>query len=190
MYKLCKTEQSAARQRQLEGGLLEAMKQQRYEDISISDLCEQMQIPRKSFYRYFSSKDGALHAMIDHILMEFEGMSELTGKGTDRTIVEDMEGFFAFWILHKDLLDVLEKSNLSGILIERAIFHAVQEGVMPSNFFPEDSAEMRNYITTFGVCGLMSMVVTWHHQGFRKNAREMGMIAARILGKPMYPNAY
>ena len=149
MYKLCKTEQSATRQRQLEAGLLEAMKQRRYEDISISDLCQQMQIPRKSFYRYFSSKDGALHAMIDHILMEFEGISVITGKGINRTMSEDMEDFFAHWIQHKDLLDVLEKSNLSGILIERAIFHAVQEKILPSVFFPEDSAEMQNYITTF-----------------------------------------
>ena len=190
MYKLCKTEQSAARQRQLEEGLLDAMKQQRYEDISISDLCQQMQIPRKSFYRYFSSKDGALHALIDHILMEFDGFSVMTGKGSNRILVEDMEEFFAFWIRHKDLLDVLEKSNISGILIERAIFHAVQEEIVPSVFFPEDSAEMQNYITTFGVCGLMSMVITWHHEGFRKNASQMGMIAARILGKSLFPNAY
>lgn len=62
MYKLCRTEQSAARQRQLEQGLLQAMRTQQYEDISISDLCDQMGIPRKSFYRYFSNKDGALFA--------------------------------------------------------------------------------------------------------------------------------
>ena len=37
MYKLCKTEQSAARQRLLESGLLEAMSLQRYEEISISE---------------------------------------------------------------------------------------------------------------------------------------------------------
>ena len=72
MYKLCKTEQSAQRQRQLEEGLLAAMKTKRYEEITISDLCEQMDIPRKSFYRYFSSKDGALHALIDHTLLDFE----------------------------------------------------------------------------------------------------------------------
>ena len=71
MYKLCKTEQSAARQRQLEQGLLQVMSTSRYEDINVSGLCQKMGIPRKSFYRYFSSKDGALHALIDHTLMEY-----------------------------------------------------------------------------------------------------------------------
>ena len=56
MYKLCKTEQSAQRQRSLEEGLLPAMKTKRYEEITISDLCSQMEIPRKSFYRYFPAR--------------------------------------------------------------------------------------------------------------------------------------
>ena len=51
MYKLCKTEQSARRQRELEEGLLSAMKLWRYDEITISDLCEQMEIPRKAIYR-------------------------------------------------------------------------------------------------------------------------------------------
>ena len=67
MYKLCKSEQSAARQRWLEQGLLQEMLLRRYEDISISDLCARLQIPRKSFYRYFTNKDGALFALIDLI---------------------------------------------------------------------------------------------------------------------------
>ena len=189
MYKLCKTEQSAARQRQLEAGLLEAMRTERYEDISISDLCAHMQIPRKSFYRYFSSKDGALHALLDHTLMEFEGFATLTGNGAQRTLVSDLESFFAFWLNHRELLTVLDKSNLSGILIERAITHSLQETVMPSRFLPDDSKEMQKQITIFGVCGLMSMVLIWHHEGYQKTPGEMAAVAARMMGQPLFPNA-
>lgn len=92
MYKLCKTEQSAQRQRQLEAGLLAVMGKTRYEDISISDLCEQIGVPRKTFYRYFSGKDGALHALIDHTLMSFETFPVATDR---RTLLSDMEKFFA-----------------------------------------------------------------------------------------------
>ena len=106
MYKLCKTEQSAARQRQLEQGLLQAMYTQDYEDISISDLCDRMGVPRKSFYRYFSNKDGALFALLDHTLMEFEQTSGTTASGNSGAI-GDLERFF-LWkgqigcILHED----------------------------------------------------------------------------------------
>ena len=83
MYKLCKTEQSAQRQRQLEEGLLTAMRTKRYEEISISDLCDQMGIPRKSFYRYFFGTDGALHAL------------KITVKGHDVKQTVPQDGYAA-----------------------------------------------------------------------------------------------
>lgn len=189
MYKLCKTEQSAARQRQLEEGLLSAMLTKRYDEISVSDLCDVLQIPRKSFYRYFSSKDGALHALIDHTLMGFEGFTLPYRRGAGRTIHGELEGFFQFWVHHKDLLDALARSGMSGVLIERAISHALSETVMPSRFLPKDSKEMKKQITMFGVCGLMSMVLTWHHDGYPQTASQMARIAARLLEQPLFPNA-
>ena len=45
MYKICQSEQSAKRQKELEQGLLQLMLRHNYEDISVSDLCEHMNIP-------------------------------------------------------------------------------------------------------------------------------------------------
>ena len=45
MYKICQTEQSTHRQRKLEQGLLQLMLHKNYEDISVSDLCEYMNVP-------------------------------------------------------------------------------------------------------------------------------------------------
>lgn len=188
MYKLCKTEQSAMRQKMLEEGLLKAMLAKHFEEISVSDLCDQMDIPRKSFYRYFSSKDGALHGLIDHTLMEYEGFTVPYQRG-GRSLISDLEGFFQFWVVHKNLLDALARSNMSGVLIERAITHALSETVMPKRFLPKDSKDMQKQITMFGVCGLMSMVLTWHHDGYPRTALEMAKVAARLLGQPLFPNA-
>ena len=189
MYKLCKTEQSAARQRQLEEGLLLTMSAMRYEDITVSDLCERIGVPRKTFYRYFDSKDGALHALLDHTLMQYEGFNAVYLSGEARTLQRELEQFFQFWVLHKDLLDALDKSDISVMLIERAISHALSDTVMPKRFLPKDSLEMQKHITMFGVCGLMSMVLTWHHDGYPQSAAQMARVAARLIGQPMFPNA-
>lgn len=189
MYKLCKTEQSAARQRELEMGLLKAMENSRYEDISVSDLCDQLQIPRKSFYRYFTSKDGALHALLDHTLMEFEDYAMSYQSGYNRTVQLDLESFFQFWYQHKALLDALARSGIVGMLIERAIAYALTDDILPRRFLPEENLEMQKQITMFGVCGLMSMVLTWHHSGFEKSAGEMARTAARMLSQPLFPQA-
>ena len=189
MYKLCKTVQSAQRQRDLEQGLLDAMKQTRYEEISVSDLCAKLQIPRKTFYRYFDSKDGALYGLIDHSLLEYESFNSDYLASEKRTLQRELEQFFLFWQEKKDLLDALHGSGLSGILIERAINFSLTDSVMPRRFLPEDSEEMKKQITMFGVCGLLSMVLNWHQSKFASSARELSVIAARLLGKPLFPGA-
>ena len=189
MYKMCKTEQSARRQRELELGLLEAMKTQRYEDISISELCGTLGIPRKTFYRYFDSKDGALYGMIDHTLLDYEGFNFGYLNSGKRTLQRELEQFFLFWLEKKDLLDVLHSSGLSGILIERAINFALTDTVMPRRFLPEDTEEMQKHITMFGVCGLLSMVLSWHVGGFMESTTQMARIAARLIGAPLFPDA-
>ena len=185
MYKLCKTEQSAHRQRQLEEGLLTAMKTKRYEEITISSLCEQMEIPRKSFYRYFSSKDGALYALIDHTLLDFEQQTSiLSGKGLG-DIHQDLRNFFEFWQEQKVLMDALERSGLSGVLVQRAINQAQNEYVLP--FYPTslELHTMQSHAITFSICGLMSMMTRWHRSGYAESAAEMAAIAAALMTRPL-----
>jgi AcrR family transcriptional regulator len=189
MYKLCKTEHSAARQRELEAGLLKAMTTCRYEDITVSDLCDQLQIPRQSFYRYFDSKDGALHALVDHTLMEFEDYALGMQNGQIRSVQLDLESFFRFWYEKRDLLDATARSNLSGVLIQRAVAYSLTDEIMPRRFLPHDDAQMQRQVIMFGVCGLMSMVFTWHSEMFQTPPREMARFAARILSQPLFPSA-
>ena len=187
MYKLCKTAQSAIRQRQLEQGLLEAMKLKRYDEISISDLCDRLEIPRKSFYRYFVGKDGALQALIDHTLMEFADYTEEYRHGKVRTILLDLESFFQFWVVKKDLLDALGRSGLSGMLVNRAVAFALSDDVLPLRFLPNDNRMMQRHVTMFGVCGLMSMVLNWYDNGYDQSATEMARIAVRMISRPLFP---
>ena len=70
MYKICHTEESSRRQRELEQGLLEAMGKTPYEKITLTELCRQLEIPRKSFYRYFPTKEDCLLALMDHTLSD------------------------------------------------------------------------------------------------------------------------
>lgn len=187
MYKLCKTEQSAARQRELENQLVVLMNSRRYEEITVSDFCSHAGIPRKAFYRYFSSKDGALYAMIDHTMLEYESFHEPYEPGEPRKLIRDMESFFLFWRHHKDMLDALAHSGLSGILIERAITF-VQNSTSLNRMLPGESPKTRENVIRFAVSGLMIMMSAWHHEGFQESPREMAELALRLVSQPLFPN--
>lgn len=186
MYKLCKSEQSATRQRQLELGLLELMSQKRYEDITVSELCSFLKVPRKSFYRYFSGKDGALHALIDHTMLDYEGFNAVYTHGERRTPERELQQFFEFWVRHKPLLDALVKSGMSGTLVERAMGYSTATG--DNRFLQDENQFMRQQVMLFCISGLMSMVLTWHHDGYPQSAEQMSLIAARLVTQPLFPN--
>ena len=185
MYKLCKTEQSAQRQRSLEEGLLAAMKTKRYEEITISDLCSQMGIPRKSFYRYFSSKDGALYALIDHTLLDFEQQTGILTGDALGNVAWDLRHFFAFWQERRQLLDALERSGLSGVLVQRAISQAQNEYTMPRYQTNPEIRRIQSHAITFCICGIMSMVTRWHRSGYAESPAELSQIAATLLTRPL-----
>ena len=184
MYKLCKTEQSAQRQKELEQGLLKAMLRQRFDEISVSDLCDDLGIPRKSFYRYFSSKDGALHAMLDHTMLEFFA----TGIGSETVSpdgqIEDITRFFRFWRQQEVLLNALQRNSLEGLLVKRAIDMSHREGFIPS-YIQAMEPGVRRLALSFIVCGLLSMVIDWHGQGFAATTESMTQIAVELLKKPL-----
>jgi len=188
MYKLCKTEQSASRQHELEAGLLAAMSTQHFEEISVSDLCDQLGVPRKSFYRYFSSKEGALLALMDHTLMEYESSPSLTAPGAQRTPQKELERFFQFWLQKQFFLDVLTRSNLTGLLIERSITYALSGAPLPRRYLPHDGKEVQEQVVTFAVCGLMSLMLRWHQGGFAQTPGQMAQLAVRLVSQPLFPN--
>ena len=183
MYKICQTEQSTHRQRKLEQGLLQLMLHKNYEDISVSDLCEYMNVPRKSFYRYFSGKDGALYSLIDHTLADFY-QAPVPPKKSRGNAMGDLDLFFTYWYNNKLFLDALQRSSLSGILMERANSFALREGFIPQKFkaIPEDK---QSIALSFAICGLMAMTLSWHLQGFTISPDEMTRLAINMLTTPL-----
>ena len=183
MYKICRTEQSTQRQRAIEKGLLSLMSTRRYEDITISDLCAHLQIPRRVFYRYFSGKDGALYALLDHLMMDFQ-LTDLLPGAEKIAAPGDMARYFHFWYQNKPLLDALSRSGLNGVLVERATSFALRERMMPRYMLSWDS-QVQQLAMSFTISGLMSMVLRWHQQGFLQSPEEMCRIATGLLTNPL-----
>lgn len=74
MYKLCKIEESANRQRKIENVLIDMMQKQDFSKIKVNELCKRADIPRKTFYAYFDSKEDVLNALIEHTIYDMEKM--------------------------------------------------------------------------------------------------------------------
>ncbi len=164
------------------------MLSRRYEEITVSELCERLKMPRKAFYRYFDSKDGCLRGLLDHTLFEYWDFESEKTKNTERrSLLSELELFFLFWIKKKELLDALEKSDMLGMLVEISA-SATSGNVNVGKFLPGEAEWMRERIFQFTICGLMFSMIEWYKAGFNYSTREMAEAAVRMLSKPLFPN--
>ena len=188
MYKLCKTEQSAKRQRAIEECLFDLMRQKRYEDVTITELSERMNMPRKAFYRYFDSKDDALYDLIDHSMSDYSGFTVDRSGETERSLTRESEEYFKFWYEKRDFLAAIDRSGMMGALIERTINYPINDRVSVSKFLPNDDEAVREKVFKFAFSGLVYTMILWYREGFKVSTREMAKMSCRMLREPLFPS--
>lgn len=179
MYKICHTEESSQRQRLLERGLMEAMGSQSYEKITLTGLCQTLQVPRKSFYRYFPTKEDCLLGLIDHTLSD---CNDIALKGWDGSLALDEQvqlRFFRYWKENCAFLDAIEKNGMQHLLLDRTtvIVDRMKENGGQHSF-------ARDQVEYFVAHGLMTTVLRWHHFGFPSSPEEMAAVFGKLLNSP------
>ncbi len=169
MYKLCKTIESANRQKQFQDTLFQMMETQPYREITISALCREMNAPRKAFYRYFDTMEDVLNATIDTLLLECMPALEVYGK-------EGISTFFEYWKKHIYILDILEKHGLSSKLLNRIYTLVFSPNTQSIKDLTHIDMKHSCYISS-----LINMLIIWHHSGMKQEASEIADIMKEVF---------
>lgn len=185
MYKLCKTERSAARQQAIAQALLDELRTRPYGEITVTALCARLAMPRKTFYRYFDSLQDALDALLDRTLLE-STPETACGPVTEAAGVAILENYFQYWLDHRALLDLLRRDGLSGLLVERGVHLALTEYSPLRLGVPVSSSLSRERILLFCHSGLTALMLQWHHDGCRETPHRMAQDAFLLLTRPLF----
>ena len=181
MYKQCTTEITTARQRKLEQCLLELLKTNSYENITVGDICASAGVPRGMFYRYFDSKKDALDALIDHTLLEYMTTIDLTEDPQPEDPL-GMRQFLLYWRSQKPLLDALKRSKMEALLLERSIRYCTQEEPVLSRRLEAVGRPSELEAVVFCINGVISTIFLWYQSGFARSTEEMAQILRSLLG--------
>ncbi len=185
MYKLCKTEESSKRQREIEDTLLRLMREKHYDDITVSEICIAADVPRKTFYRYFDGKEGVKQALLFHTLSDFDCFKLSRGNIKLR---EEFEGFFVFWKSKRDFLEAFDKSNLLGLLVESASTYAMKEFGDIKRYLSDSGDREKELAYQFLICGLMTMMINWYRSGFVETVPNLARTVTKMITKPLFEN--
>lgn len=181
MYKQCTTEVTTARQRKLEQCLLELLKTNSYDAITVGDVCAAANVPRGMFYRYFDSKKDALDALIDHTLVEYMTSEAFITK-REASDPLGMRALLQYWKAQKPLLDALKRNKMESLLLERSIRYCTQEEPVLSRYLESVGRPSELEAVVFCINGIISTIFLWYQSGFAKSTEEMAQILRALLG--------
>lgn len=153
--------------------LLTLMEEKPYNQISVSELSELAEYDRRTYYRYFTSKDDILFSHCASLLSEMaENMS-----ATTLTPKSGFLSFFEFWDNHKDFLALLYKQNLIYFLGEKLDQLLYQQvGLKVHDDLPPELAEVSEfsrYAYYFTLGGLWQMLVLWIRDGMTLTPKQL-----------------
>ena len=188
MYKICKTKQSAQRQRQIVDCLLEMMQTQTFDQITVLALCQKARIPRKSFYRYFECKEDVFLAAADFLAMDYDRFDGpyRPGASEARAPDKELEKIFLFWQERQVLLTAILRSRLGETVVSHLsgqIFTGFT-GLTPadSGFSEAERRAAALFVTT----GMLALVIDWIGRGCTESAAQMAQRAGKLLTHPLY----
>ncbi len=158
---------------------IEILKNNTYEDITISEILANTPLVRKTFYNNFSSKDDIIRYICNKLIAEY--ITRLT-SGTEFSLYAFSCTFYEFG---------KENSDFFSLLFERKLFHIFADefnsqmtyinSIMPQSVLNSLSEEDVNYVYAFHASGTLAMFEIWVNSGFKKTIKEMAEMYISIV---------
>ena len=167
--------------------LLELLKHKDYHDITVSQIVDKAKLGRRTFYRYFKTKDEVIGYLVNLLLKDFANTILKNHAVTQESI---LKSYFEFWEPHIELLSLLNKAHLLYFIEENLpvlIYQvALDVGHMPETVAKDTNRllmyyEQYKYEFTIKLLGIWKATILWCSENPRRTPTEMSKLINNIL---------
>ena len=181
MAMLCHTEYAAQKKKLLENSLLQLMSRQQYRDITVTDICREAGVPRRTFYHYFEGKEDALESMIESLLQKCFLNATLDFRHDPLQMRDNFLRIFRYWEgENRRKLNILIQSGLESQLMNWATRWMQEERIarlLESNLEPK----FAEIILMIGTTDFFALLFHWSRGGYRETPEKMADYAVAIM---------
>ena len=173
------------RQRQIEDCLYSNLLQRPYTSVSVSDLCHQLEISRKSFYNYYPDKDSCFRSIISRQLRQC--ILQLSSAPENSTLDHIIGDFLVFWKGQRNFLDIIVRNNLLYMAIDQCILFLREEENTILEFLNTPQLQNDEYVLSVFVTTHITLILHWYLRGFDTPMEEMVQKYKRLAYQPLVP---
>lgn len=165
--------------------LLELLEKKDYSAITINMIVDHASLGRRTFYRYFKTKDDAMKYITELLMDQFaNNIIKNHSSGMEEVAV----AYFQFWEQYIDVLLLLKKAHvlyfIEDNLTELIINVAKKVKHIPANIPMEKLArlyEKYNYEFSIKLAGFWKATIIWCEETPRKSPEEMSKLITSLL---------
>ena len=151
--------------------LLTLLKQYSFHEITITQLAQEANLSRKTFYRTFCSKEDVLKHLFKKLYIQCE--LEIKAKKAQH-YWDVVQCYFDFWEYNKDLLDLFKQSNLLPLFFDGAYHYSFQifEYIRSKEVSDYLSTELP-YLLSYSVGGMHTMLLKWVEDDMKVDSKKI-----------------
>ncbi|MBR2310619.1 MAG: TetR/AcrR family transcriptional regulator [Oscillospiraceae bacterium] len=183
MAKQKQTEFAHRRQVLLEESFLNILESEKFSTITVKDICQEADIPRRTFYHYFECKEDVLDSLVNNLMMSC--YSEVQFDVFPETVA--MEEFFVrmfhFWQgENRRKLDALIRNHLETRLLAHASKWVEMEQI---GFFRDNALDpkLAEIGTMVGISDFFSLLFYWSRNHYQEPPEKMAKYAVWVLSR-------
>lgn len=181
MYKIQTNSLAIKSQNWIAESLLKLMDTNLYKDITITQICQEANLVRKTFYRNFDTKEDILDFIFDNLFDEFKNDSNnLSSK-------EIIYSYYNYWSNHKKLLKLLYENNLFFIINRKYMNYAVSF----THLFPSKKlrllkdSDLECYVLNFIAYSMSSILELWVQRDFKESVDSIAKLTEELLANEL-----
>ena len=165
--------------------LLEQLERKDYSSITINMIVERAKLGRRTFYRYFKTKDEVIEYITELLMDQFAKTIQKNGSSCQEEVAL---AYFEFWENYIDVLLLLKKAHLlyfiEDHLTELIANVAKKIKHIPPEMSQEEIAaayEQYKYAFAIKLAGFWKATILWCEETPRKSPKEMSKIITSLL---------
>lgn len=168
--------QTLQSKRMIADALIRLMETDSFDQITITQICQEALITRQTYYRNFQSKEDILRFRIHEYLQNYSAQHEFTADVSASTY-----RLFSEFPIPKELLRLIHSQNLT-FLLEQEMSGFIRKSSKKIQFkHLLDSDKYDDYLTQFIANTLLAILLTWVRHDFVETPQELSQLAHGML---------
>lgn len=169
--------------RMLKQGLAELMREKEFNDISIKDITDRMDLNRGTFYLHYADTYELLERLENDTLEDIQAMINAHRPNPDSGTMQPVfEPIMDYVVENKEICQSLLGNKASNDFIDK-VHQLIRENgwALVHERYPGAPEREMDYLFSFITYGLIGMIKQWFDEGMDLEKRTMVILADRIV---------